>query len=89
MQEHRVIYRQESADNINFPALGRALQSMKLGTVTVDNLGEKHGDTEFLSSLIGKEFVFDSHPDAVVFAGPKAMLDADVYPRTTCGASER
>jgi len=78
MQEHRVIYRQESADKINFPALGHALQSMKLGTVTVDNLGEKHGDTEFLSSLIGKEFVFDSHPDAVVFAGPKAMLDADV-----------
>jgi hypothetical protein len=78
MQEHRVIYRQESADTIDFPALGRALQTVKLGTVTVDNLGEKHGDTEFLTSLIGKEFVFDASPDAVVFAGPKAMLDADV-----------
>jgi hypothetical protein len=78
MQEHRVIYRQESADKIDFPALGRALQSMKLGTVTVQNLGDKHGDTEFLSSLIGKEFVSDASPDAVVFAGPKAMLEADV-----------
>ena len=78
MQEHRVLYRQESADKIDFPALGRALQTMKLGTVTVQNLGEKHGDTEFLSSLIGKEFSFDAHPDAVVFAGPKAMLEADV-----------
>lgn len=78
MQEHRVIYRQQSADKINFPALGRALQSMKLGTVTVQNLTEKRGDTEFLGSLIGKEFVSDSRPDAVVFAGPKAILEADV-----------
>jgi hypothetical protein len=78
MQEHRVLFRQESADQINFPALGSALQSMKLGTVTVQNLGEKHGDTDFLSSLIEKEIASPSHPDAVIFAGPKTVMDADV-----------
>lgn len=78
MQEHRVLFRQEQADRINFPALGSALQSMKLGTVTVQNLGVKHGDTEFLGNLIEKEVGSASHPDAVIFAGPKALLDADV-----------
>jgi hypothetical protein len=78
MQEHRILFRQEQADRINFPALGSALQSMKLGTVTVQNLGEKHGDTEFLSNLIEKEIGSSSHPDAVIFAGPKTAMDADV-----------
>jgi len=78
MQEHRILYRQAAADRINFPALGRALQTMKLGTVGVGTLGEKHGDTDFLGNLIEKEVGTATHPDAVVFAGPKAMLDADV-----------
>jgi hypothetical protein len=78
MQEHRVLYRQDSAPAINFPALGTALQSLKLGTVTVQNLGEKHGDTDFLGTLIEKEVSDTGRPDAVIFAGPKAMLDADV-----------
>ncbi len=78
MQEHRILYRQEAADQINFSALGDALQTLKLGTVTVQNLGAKHGDTEFLGSLIEKEVGASSGPDAVIFAGPKAMLDADV-----------
>jgi hypothetical protein len=78
MQEHRVLFRQEQADRINFPALGSALQTMKLGTVTVQNLGEKHGDTEFLSNLIEKEIGSASHPDAVIFAGPKTALNDDV-----------
>jgi hypothetical protein len=78
MQEHRVLYRQDSAAAINFPALGTALQTLKLGTVTVQNLGEKHGDTDFLDTLIEKEVADNGRPDAVIFAGPKAMLDADV-----------
>ncbi len=79
MQEQRVMYRQEDADRINFPALGEALTSLKLGTVEVSKLAEKHGDTEFLASLIRKELECGpDHPDAVIFAGPKAMLDANV-----------
>ncbi len=78
MGEERVVYRQEAAERIDFPALGKALQTMKLGTVNVGQLGQKHSETDFLEDLIQKEVGQTSHPDAVIFAGPKAMLDADV-----------
>ena len=78
MEEGRIVYRQESAESIDFPALGKALDSMKLGTVNVARLSQKHSETDFLEDLIQKEMGAPVHPDAVVFAGPKAMLDADV-----------
>jgi len=55
MQEQRVIYRQESAAQIDFPALGEALRSLNLGTVDVKRLAQKHGDAEFLTSFITQE----------------------------------
>jgi hypothetical protein len=78
IEEGRVIYRQSTADNIDFPALGKALTTVKLGTVNITKLGQKHGETDFLQTLIQEEMGTSSHPDAVIFAGPKAMLDADV-----------
>jgi len=78
MEESRVVYRQDAAEQIDFPALGKALETMKLGTVNLQQLKQKHGETDFLQSLIEKEIAVTSHPDAVIFAGPKAMLDADV-----------
>lgn len=78
MEEGRIVYRQESANSIDFPALGKALNSMKLGTVNVVRLAQKHSETDFLEDLIEKEVGTSSHPDAVIFAGPKAILDADV-----------
>jgi hypothetical protein len=79
MQEERVVYRQESVDRIDFPALGAALGSLNLGTVDLKRLGEKHGDTEFLAGLVRKEVCASpTHPDALIFAGPKVMLDANV-----------
>ncbi len=78
IQEQRVLYRQSSSERIDFPALGHALESMKLGTVDMKRLGQKHGDTDFLTELIKKEMSAEDHPDALVFAGPKIMLDAAV-----------
>jgi hypothetical protein len=78
MGESRILYRQDTADQIDFPALGHALNNVKLGTVAVDKLGEKHSGTTFLEGLIEREVSSSAHADAVVFAGPKAMLDADV-----------
>jgi hypothetical protein len=78
MQEGRVVYRQDTAENIDFPALGKALNTVKLGTVNVAKLGQKHSEADFLEDLIQREIGTTSHPDAVIFAGPKAMLDADV-----------
>ena len=78
MQEQRVIYRQEDASQIDFPALGSALESVNLGTVDLKRLAQKHGDTNFLADLINKEMSGPDRPDAIIFAGPKVMLDANV-----------
>ena len=76
--ESRVVYRQETAEQIDFPALGKAIQTVKLGTVDIGQLTQKHSETDFLQGLIEKELGNSAHPDAVIFAGPKAMLNADV-----------
>ncbi len=75
MQEQRIVYRQEGTDQINFPALGEALSSLNLGTVDLKRLSQKHGGTEFLTDLLTEEVSNKDHPDAVIFAGPKVMLD--------------
>ncbi len=79
MQEQKVIYRQDGASRIDFPALGTALTSLNLGTVDLKRLGDKHGDTEFLTTLVRNEMTPgpQDHPDALVFAGPKILLDAN------------
>ena len=84
MQEQKVVYRQEGADRVDFPALGEALSSLNLGTVDLKRLSEKHGDTEFLADLVRHEVPSNSkeHPDAVIFAGPKVLLDANVPQET-------
>ncbi len=76
MQEQRVFYRQDNAATIDFPAIGKAIGSLNLGTVDLKRLTQKHGDSEFLSNLITSE-VKDAkeEPDAVIFAGPKVMVD--------------
>lgn len=89
MQEERVVYRQEGADRIDFPALGEAINSLNLGTVDLKRLGEKHGDTDFLAGLVRHEVgSSSSHPDALIFAGPKVMLDSNVPPDALKEAGE-
>jgi hypothetical protein len=78
LQEQRVLFRQSGADRIDFPALGEAVQGIKPGAVDMKLLAQKHGETDFLTDLIKKEVGSSDHPDAVIFAGPKAMLDASV-----------
>ncbi len=78
LQEQRVIYRQEDASRIDYAALGEALDSLNLGTVDVKRLGQKHGETVFLADLLLRETSGEDPPDALVFAGPKAMLSQNV-----------
>ena len=77
VQEQRVLYRQSSAERIDFPALGRAIRSVEPGKVDMKQLAKKHGEVGFLADLIKKEIAND-HPDAVIFAGPKVLLDDSV-----------
>jgi hypothetical protein len=78
IDEGRIVYRQQAASTIDFTALGKALQTMKPGTVNLAHLEQKHSDSDFLETLITSEVSDTTHPDAVIFAGPKAMLSADV-----------
>ncbi len=78
LQEQRIVYRQENADRIDFPALGGAIESLNLGTVDLKRLSQKDGETQFLTDLIRKETGGHTPPDALIFAGPKAMLDTNI-----------
>lgn len=78
LPEQRVIFRQDLSSHIDFEGLGKALQNVKPGIVDLSRLAQKHGQTEFLSFLLEKEVGDAGKPDAVIFAGPKAILDADV-----------
>jgi hypothetical protein len=84
MQEQKVVYRQQDADRIDFPALGEAVNKLNLGTIDLRRLGERHGDTEFLTDLVRREVVssHQEHPDAFIFAGPKVLLDSNVPQET-------
>jgi hypothetical protein len=62
---------------IDFPALGDALTSLNLGTVDLKRSAQKNGETDFLANLITDEMKKDQ-PDAVIFASPKVMLDANI-----------
>ncbi len=74
MNEQRVVYRRDDMDQIDFPELGKALSSLKLGIVDYSKLTQPHSATEFLTSLVEKE-LGHNNTDAVIFAGPKVMLD--------------
>ncbi len=78
LQQQKVVYRQEAAENIDIPAIGRAIESLQLGTVELSSLEKKYSETEFLGNLIKSELAMEKPPDALVFAGPKAMLDRNV-----------
>lgn len=78
IQEQRVLYRQSSASKIDFPALGEAVAGIQPGVTDFKRLSQKHGETEFLASLIKEEFGAADHPDALIIASPKAMLEESV-----------
>jgi hypothetical protein len=78
LQEQRILYRQENANRIDFPALGEALRSLNLGTIDLKRLSQKNGETDFLSNLIQREVGGEDRPDALIFAGPKALIEDSV-----------
>lgn len=75
LREQRVFYRQANADRIDFPGLGEGLDTLKFGTVRYEFLAKKDSETQFLSRLIREELGGPSRPDAVIFAGPKTLVE--------------
>ena len=64
MQEERILYRQENAEKIDFPALGDALSKIQLGRIDVARLADKKSDVRFLTELIRNELGSTEQPDA-------------------------
>ena len=89
LQEQKVLYRQEAADHIDFPAIGDALKGLQLGRVDMSKLQQKHSETGFLSDLIATELKPQpDSPDAVIIAGPKVMLQENVSSDTLRNVGE-
>jgi len=83
MQQQKVVYRQDEVSQIDFPGLGQAVKSLRLGTVDLKHLVQKHSDTEFLTQLMTNEIKDPKDGlDALIFAGPKVMLDDGVSAET-------
>lgn len=78
LHEQKVIYRQEDAPRIDFPALGQAVDSLNLGTVSINQLSQKNPETRFLAELVRNELTQGAPVDALIFAGPKTMLEQNV-----------
>lgn len=78
MQEQKILYRQENAEKIDFPALGEALAKIQLGRVDLARLADKKSDIRFLTDLIRNELGAPERPDAFIFAGPKVMLEHNI-----------
>lgn len=79
MNEQRVVYRQDDADQIDFPGLGKALASLKLGMVDYKKLSDPHSGSDFLAKLVLDE-LGNNKSDAVIFAGPKVGMTDNVPP---------
>jgi hypothetical protein len=79
MNEQRVVYKREDADEIDFPELGKALSTLKLGMVDYKKLSDPHSGSDFLSKLVRDE-LGGNKTDAVIFAGPKIGLTDNVPP---------
>lgn len=78
LPEERVLFRQDSTAHINFPEIGKALETVQPGRVDFAKLQQKNSEAEFLGRLIQEEMTGAEPPDALVFAGPKALVDSSV-----------
>ena len=77
-QEQKVIYRQEGAAQIDFPAIGEAVRTLRLGRVDIARLARKNAETEFLADLLLQEIEAPAKPDAFVIIGPKTLVEESI-----------
>jgi hypothetical protein len=73
LDQQRVLYRQDFENQIDFPALGRALKSLKLGTIDASQLGNRKGGAEFLLTVARNEMA-NRDLEGLIFVGPKSLI---------------
>ncbi len=77
VREQRVLYRQDASSEVDYPAIGEAIDTLNQGTIRYSLLADKNSDTRFLTHLITSEMSRESDVDGVIFVGPKVMLEAN------------
>jgi len=90
LEDQQILYQQDYAHSINFPALGEGLGGLTPATVNFDELG-KTKEQEFLASLLAEEVGDDNKADAYVFVGSdirvgKKIPKETLAPLTDAGA---
>ena len=76
--EQKILYRQEDAAQIDFPAIGEAVRSLHLGRVDIARLAQKNSDVEFLANLLVQEIGAPGKPDALVIIAPKTLVEEPI-----------
>ncbi|MDZ7639003.1 MAG: acetyltransferase [Bryobacterales bacterium] len=75
VREQRVLYRQTAVDRVDYGAVGKAIDSLQQGTIRYSLLADKNSDTRFLTNLITAEMSTENPVDAMIFVGPKVLLE--------------
>lgn len=75
VREQRVLFRQDSVRQVDYEAIGKAIDTLQQGTIRYNLLTDKNSDTRFLTNLITSEISAVDPVDAMVFVGPKVLLD--------------
>lgn len=75
----QVIYRALNISRLDFPALGRAMKHVPMGTVSYRQLKNPDNEMKFLGKLLAQEMQRSSKAsDAVIVIGPKLDVDRRV-----------
>ncbi len=75
-QQSRVIYRGVNLSRIDFPALGKAIREVPMGTVEYSQLKDPDREPRFLGDLLAGELETGSaNSDAIIVIGPRLDFD--------------
>jgi hypothetical protein len=75
----KIIYRQDSAPEIDFAALGKAVQAPTGGTLNYRLLQDRQSETHFVTRLLRDQLgARTSSSDAIIIVGPKVTLEKKV-----------
>jgi hypothetical protein len=79
LRAQKIIYREESADKIDFGALSKAAQLPTAGTVNYRLLRDSQSETHFVTTLLTDHLGTRTAPsDAVIIVGRKGTLEKKV-----------
>ncbi len=73
--QQRVFHTQDAASEIDFPALGEAVEELQTGTISFAQLRDPNSATRFLGAVLRNNLTGQPPVDAVVIVSPQVMLD--------------